>query len=342
MGAVQALREQGCKYPITMISSEPNLPIDRTKLSKALIPDASKLELRSQEWFDSAAIKTIHDEVTKIDFDGKTVFTKSNQTYPYTNLVLATGGTPKALPLPGFKELSNIFLLRQIPHVQAILSAVGDDKGKNIVIIGSSFIGMEVANALSANNSVTVVGMEGTPLERVMGAQIGQILQSKLEKSGVKFRMSASVDSAQPSESDPSVVGSVRLKDGPSSPPTSSSSASASPPLPRTCAATPPLHSKKTAPSAPTSPSASPASTASTPSVTSPPTLTTVPAAVAPPRASSTGTWRRTPAAASAATWPSPGPTARTLSPNPSSPSSGPRSAASCATAATPRTAGTT
>lgn len=218
MGAVQALREQGSKAHVTLISSEPNLPIDRTKLSKALIADASKLEWRSQDWFDSASIKTVHDEVSDVDFSKKIVSTKSGTSYPYNKLILATGGTPRVLPLPGFKDLSNIFLLRTIPHVQAILSAIGDEKGKNIVIVGSSFIGLEVANALSSNHNVSVIGMESQPLERVMGAEVGKIFQSIISKSGVKFYMSASVDSAKSSSSSPSQVGSVELKDGTSLP----------------------------------------------------------------------------------------------------------------------------
>lgn len=215
---MQALREQGFKGDITIISKEPNLPIDRTKLSKALIADKSKVEWRSQDWFDSASIATVSDEVKSVDFKSKSVSIKSGKSYPYTKLILASGGTPKALPLPGFKELSNIFLLRTIPDVQAILGAVGEKKGKNVVIIGSSFIGMEVANALSSNNTVTVVGMEEAPLERVMGSEVGKIFQKLISKNGVKFHMGASVDSAKASNDDQSKVGSVSLKDGTSLP----------------------------------------------------------------------------------------------------------------------------
>ncbi|KAL8919882.1 MAG: hypothetical protein Q9172_004758 [Xanthocarpia lactea] len=218
MGAVQALREQGFQGQITMISKEPNLPIDRTKLSKALIADKSKIEWRSQEWFDSASIATVSDEVKSVDFKSKSISTKSGKSYTYTNVIFASGGMPKMLPLPGFKELSNIFLLRTIPDVQAILGAVGEKKGKNVVIIGSSFIGMEVANALSKDNTVTVVGMEEAPLERVMGKEVGKIFQKLISKSGVKFHMGASVDSAKPSSDDQSKVGSVALKDGTSLP----------------------------------------------------------------------------------------------------------------------------
>ena len=91
------------------------------------------------------------------------------------------------------------------------MNAVGD-KGKKIVIIGTSFIGMEVGNALAKENNVTLVGMEDAPLERVMGKQVGQMFQKTLEKNGAKFYMGASVDSAV--ESSKGAVGAVKLKDG--------------------------------------------------------------------------------------------------------------------------------
>lgn len=215
MGAVQALREQGFKGPVTMIHSEPYLPIDRTKLSKALIADKSKITLRPEEWFKDSSIETLQDEVTGIDFKSKKVSTASGSSHQYTKLIIATGGTPKALPLPGFKELENIFLLRQIPDVEAINSAVGEKAGKKIVVVGSSFIGMEVANCLaSQKNDVTVIGMESVPMERVMGVEVGKVFQDLVGKNGVKFHMSAGVEAAEPSSSNKKAVGSVKLKDG--------------------------------------------------------------------------------------------------------------------------------
>lgn len=148
-----------------------------------------------------------------VDFDSKEVKTKTGKSLSYTKLILATGGTPRQLPLPGFKDLSNIFLLRQVSDVQGIMEAVGD-KGKDIVIVGSSFIGMEAANALAKENSVTIVGMEAAPLERVMGKEVGQIFQKSLEKNGAKFYMNASVDSAIPASKSANTVGAVKLKDG--------------------------------------------------------------------------------------------------------------------------------
>lgn len=213
MGLIQAIRELKYQGSLTIISHEPNLIIDRTKLSKALIPDANKLLWRPKEWYDAASIETLFDEVTSVDFSNKTVAMKSGKNIPYTKLVLSTGGIPRTLPLPGFKELGNIFLLRVVTDVQAIHEAIGG-KRRKIVVIGSSFIGMEVAMPLSKENDVTIVGQESAPMERVMGTQVGRIFQGLLEKAGVKFYLSADVDKAAPSQSDPSKVGAVHLKDG--------------------------------------------------------------------------------------------------------------------------------
>ncbi|KAI0019259.1 monodehydroascorbate reductase [Xylariomycetidae sp. FL0641] len=213
IGAIENLREQGFTGPITMITKEGYLPIDRTKLSKALMTDPAKLQWRDADWFKSGSVEVVHDEVTGVDPNRKVVSTKGNAKYDYSKLILATGGSPRSLPLQGFKVLENIFLLRTIDNAKQIVNAIGD-KGKKIVIVGSSFIGMEIANATAQDNDVTVIGMENVPLERVMGKEVGGGIQKLLEGKGVKFHLSAGVDKAEPSGSDPSKVGSVVLKDG--------------------------------------------------------------------------------------------------------------------------------
>lgn len=214
LGVVEGLREKGYTGHITVISKEGYLPIDRPKLSKALITDSSKLAWRDKSWFDSGAVEWVDGEVNGVDFSDRHVTTASGSKFAYTKLVLATGGTARTLPqIQGFKVLGNIFTLRTVHDTKKIVEAIGD-KGKKIVIIGSSFIGMEIANAVGGDNSVSVVGMEKVPLERVLGEQVGAGIQKALEGKGIKFYMSAGVDRAEPSNSDPSKVGAVYLKDG--------------------------------------------------------------------------------------------------------------------------------
>lgn len=158
-------------------------------------------------------VEVISDTVTDVDFQKRVASTESGKKMVFTDLVLATGGIPKRVPFPGFADQSNVFYVRQVPDVQKILAALGDGS-KKVVVIGSSFIGMEIGNALSKKNSVSIVGQESVPMERIMGHQAGKIFQSLLEKSGVKFYMGSGVEKATPSNSDGSKVGAVHLKDG--------------------------------------------------------------------------------------------------------------------------------
>ncbi|KAF6807141.1 hypothetical protein CPLU01_15830 [Colletotrichum plurivorum] len=213
LGAIEGLRNGGYQGPLTVISSEGYLPIDRTKLSKALLTDVETLQWRDRAWYESGSVAWLDDTVTDVDFSDRTVSIAKGEKVAYKKLILATGGTPRVLPLQGFKVLGNIFTLRTIHDTRNIVSAIGS-KGKKIVVVGSSFIGMEIANATAKDNTVTVIGMETVPLERVLGQRVGAGIQKSLEQNGVNFHMSAGVDKAVPSVTDPSSVGAVLLKDG--------------------------------------------------------------------------------------------------------------------------------
>lgn len=73
---------------------------------------------------------------------------------------------------------------------------------------------MEVGKCLSANNDVTIIGMESVPLERIMGAKVGKLFQNQLEEVGVKFKLGTTVELAEPSPNDSTKVGAIKLKDG--------------------------------------------------------------------------------------------------------------------------------
>lgn len=221
LGAIEGLRAGGYSGKITVISSEPFQPIDRTKLSKALITDLPKIAWRSPEFYKEGDVELINGKSVKsVDFSGKKVTSDDGKTFSYSKLILASGGIPKLLPMEGLKgDLGNVFVIRTLSDAQGIMNAAGQDGGKKIVIVGSSFIGMEVGNALAGmKHDVTIVGMEEEPMQAVMGKQIGAIFRKLLEKNGAKFKLSASVEGGKPSSSDGSKIGSVQLKDGTSLP----------------------------------------------------------------------------------------------------------------------------
>ena len=162
-GVADNLRSLGFSGKVTILSSEPYPPIDRTKLSKALITDASKILLRTDEILQQLDIGLKHAKVTKVDVNTKSVTTEEGETIKYDKLVLATGGSPKMLPLPGFKDLKGVFKLRTVPQAKEIVEATSGGK-KKVVILGTGFIGMEIAIALCKENDVNIIGMEKVPL----------------------------------------------------------------------------------------------------------------------------------------------------------------------------------
>jgi hypothetical protein len=93
IGLIEGLRGKGYEGPLTVISSEGYLPIDRPKLSKALIPDEEKLAVRGKDWYEAGGIEWVDDEVTDVDFSERFVTTRGGGKFMYTKLVLSTGGT---------------------------------------------------------------------------------------------------------------------------------------------------------------------------------------------------------------------------------------------------------
>ncbi|KAG9009413.1 hypothetical protein FRB94_012070 [Tulasnella sp. JGI-2019a] len=225
---IESLRLHGYAGAIMMISLEPYAPIDRTKLSKALTADASKIEFRTPEVLKNKYGVGFHTgaQVTSVDTDNKTVTIgggsggSSGQTVKYGTLVLAVGSIPKKLPVNGV-DLGNVLVLRQVgdaKNIDSALQAGALESAKRLVVIGSSFISMELVVAVAKRGlrSIDVVGQEEVPFESVLGKEIGAGLMKYHEKNGVKFHMGAAggVKEFKPSSSNPKVVGSVVLEDG--------------------------------------------------------------------------------------------------------------------------------
>ncbi|EJD51818.1 hypothetical protein AURDEDRAFT_111417 [Auricularia subglabra TFB-10046 SS5] len=215
LGAMEGLREGGFKGKITVLSKEAYPPIDRTKLSKALLTDLAKLTWRTEEFLKNELHIDFHPgtTVSGVDTAKRTVTTSDGKSWNYTKLVLATGGTPRELPLPGFQNLGNVFTLRGVTTAKNIVDATSSGR-KKVVVVGSSFIGLEVANALAKNHDVTVIGMEAAPLERVLGVEVGNKMRRILEKNGITFKLSANVEGAVSSVVDQGKVGGIKLKSG--------------------------------------------------------------------------------------------------------------------------------
>ncbi|KAI8584148.1 hypothetical protein K450DRAFT_218397 [Umbelopsis ramanniana AG] len=207
--------KKGYTGKIRVVSREDYLPIDRPKVSKTFgTGDPAGIALRDASHWKSLDVEfKLGTDVTSVDPKGKSVTLSNGDKWTWNHLVLATGGWPKKIPIPGV-DLSNVFTLRTVHNNNTIQQAVKSFGGKpNVVVIGSSFIGMELASVASKEANVTVVGMEKVPFERVLGEKVGGALGELHKSNGVNLIMNANVEAIEPRE-DKSSVGSVKLKGG--------------------------------------------------------------------------------------------------------------------------------
>jgi NADPH-dependent 2,4-dienoyl-CoA reductase/sulfur reductase-like enzyme/nitrite reductase/ring-hydroxylating ferredoxin subunit len=212
--AAEALRRVGFQGKITIISAVPEVPIDRPNLSKEYLDGHAKPEwmpLRDKNWYDQRNIELLlNTKVTAVNPQAHTITLADNNSIRYDKLLLATGGTPRHLNVTGM-DLANVFTLRSQSDADAIIAAAKE--GQRAVIIGASFIGMEVAASLVGGykTNVTVVAPEPIPFAPIFGDRIGQLFKKEHEANGVTFRLQSEV--AQLVGENGQVTG-VQLKNG--------------------------------------------------------------------------------------------------------------------------------
>jgi NADPH-dependent 2,4-dienoyl-CoA reductase/sulfur reductase-like enzyme/nitrite reductase/ring-hydroxylating ferredoxin subunit len=193
--AAQELRKTGFAGAVTLISHEDALPYDRTLLSKYVLsgePGGEKSPLQNQDFFETHKITRRFADITRLDADRKTIGLSNGQILPYDKALIATGSVVTPLPFPGGK-LANVFQLRSQEDAAKILRVA--EPGKHVVVIGASFIGMEVAAALTERGlNVTVAGNGSAPFERQLGAAVGNVWRKIHEEKSVKFRFGVEVE----------------------------------------------------------------------------------------------------------------------------------------------------
>jgi NADPH-dependent 2,4-dienoyl-CoA reductase/sulfur reductase-like enzyme len=132
-------------------------------------------------------------EGASIDTKAKNVMLAGGEAIPYDRLLLATGAEPVKLPIPG-SDQPHVHSLRSLADSRAIIASAKD--ARRAVVIGASFIGLEVAASLRAREiEVHVVGLEQRPMERVLGAEMGDFVRALHEEHGVIFHLGDTVNS---------------------------------------------------------------------------------------------------------------------------------------------------
>lgn len=189
--AAETLRREGFAGPITMLSADSSLPCDRPNLSKNYLAGSAPEEwtlLRSADFYAKENIDIVlNARVSRIDTASREVELVDGSRYQFGALLLATGAEPVRLDIPG-ADLDHVHHLRTLEDSRALVAEAGATR--RAVVIGASFIGLEVASSLRARNvDVHVVGPEAIPMERILGAEVGTYVRSVHEEHGVTFHL---------------------------------------------------------------------------------------------------------------------------------------------------------
>src|ERR1700731_3446903 len=193
--AAEMLRRREFRGSIVMLSSDAAAPVDRPNLSKDYLAGSAPEDwiwLSPDSFYDEAGIELrLNTEVTGIDTKARHVVTASGDKVAYDRLLLAPGAEPVRLAPPGADQ-PHVHTLRSLADCRAIIDAA---KGTRCaLVIGASFIGLEVAAALRARKiEVHVVAPEKRPMERVLGPEMGDFIRALHEEHGVVFHLEDTV-----------------------------------------------------------------------------------------------------------------------------------------------------
>jgi len=192
--AADTLRREGYGGRITMISADESGPCDRPNLSKGYLAGSAPDEtnpLRSPEFYAERRIDLrLGVRVASIDTAGQEVLLEDGARIAYDALLLATGAEPIRLEVPG-SDLPHVHYLRTLTDGRALVAKA--QASARAVVIGASFIGLEVAASLRARNvDVHVVGREMVPMEKILGKDVGTFVRKLHEQHGVTFHLGTS------------------------------------------------------------------------------------------------------------------------------------------------------
>jgi NADPH-dependent 2,4-dienoyl-CoA reductase/sulfur reductase-like enzyme/nitrite reductase/ring-hydroxylating ferredoxin subunit len=194
--AAETLRREGFAGPVTMLSADSSRPYDRPNLSKDYLAGTAQAEwipLRTSEFYAEHDIDLkIGARVTAIDAAAHTVSLADGGQISYGALLLATGAEPLKLQVDG-ATLPHVHTLRSLADSNALIARA--QSARRCVVVGASFIGLEVAASLRGRGlEVHVVAPEARPMERVMGAAIGDAIRAIHESHGVLFHLGVTVN----------------------------------------------------------------------------------------------------------------------------------------------------
>ncbi len=187
--AAVTLRQEGFTGRIVSIDPVTDEPVDRTQLSKMALAGKVPIDKVAVQLPEDMEIERITAAVIRLSAARKEVELSDGQKISFDAALLATGGTPKRLTVPGVEAA---YTIRHTNDLKMLLEAA--DKAQAAVIVGTSFIGLEAAAALRQKGlRVTVVGPEQVPFAKKFGEPVAKALKAFHESKGTQFHLGVDI-----------------------------------------------------------------------------------------------------------------------------------------------------
>jgi apoptosis-inducing factor 3 len=195
LATADMLRREGYPRKLTILSAEDVPPCDRPNLSKDYLAGKAPedwIPLRSPDYYSNHEIELVlNSRVSALDLQARTVSTEDGGTHSFGALLIATGAEPVRLAVPGADQ-PHVYCLRTLDDSKAIVAKASS--AKRAVVVGASFIGLEVAASLRTRGlDVDVVAPESRPMERIFGPEVGAFVQNLHESQGAKLHLGRTV-----------------------------------------------------------------------------------------------------------------------------------------------------
>jgi 3-phenylpropionate/trans-cinnamate dioxygenase ferredoxin reductase subunit len=183
------LREEGAEGEVLLVGREPDPPYNRPNCSKGYLrgeEERQEAYFRPDEWWGEQGIELLtRTSVTGLDLQTRTAKLSNKHEIAFERALIATGANVRRLNVEGC-ELEQIHYLRAFGNADAIRAGAAD--AEEVVLIGGSFIGCEVAASLTVmGKRCTIVMQEDATFERNFGYRQGRFFQEQLERVGVRF-----------------------------------------------------------------------------------------------------------------------------------------------------------
>lgn len=185
--AIKGVRKEDQEGSILLVGKEEQVPYNRPPLSKELLlgdKTVEEIKIEDEKYYTERGVELeLGTEITEVDPDKNQVTDDQGKSYKYGKLLLATGGSPRTLDIPG-GQLDEVNYYRYLDNYQLLRGQLNE--ASRAIVIGGGFIGSEITAGLNLNDiEVSMIFPEDFLLERVLPKELAAIIQGDYEDRGV-------------------------------------------------------------------------------------------------------------------------------------------------------------